>query len=79
MSVAGQSHAAGSPLEVRAMRSRLVEIWSREGSAEPDCSVIVPVYDGARFLAQSIPAVLAQSDIVCDILISDDCSSDSSL
>jgi GT2 family glycosyltransferase len=69
-----RSHSGGG-----AMRSRLIEVYSREGSAEAECSVIVPVYNGARFLADSIAAVFAQTDIICDILMSDDCSEDGSL
>jgi hypothetical protein len=62
-----------------AMRSRLVEVYSQERSARAECSVIVPAYNGARFLADAIPSVLGQTDIACDILISDDCSEDGSL
>jgi hypothetical protein len=61
------------------MRSHLIEVYSQERSAKAECSIVVPVYNGARFLSDSIPSVLGQSDIVCDILISDDCSDDGSL
>jgi hypothetical protein len=61
------------------MRSRLVEVYAQERSGGADCSIVVPIYNGARFLRRSIPAVLGQADIVCDILISDDCSEDGSL
>ncbi len=62
-----------------AMRSQLIEVYSQERSAPCDCSVVVPVYNGTPFLGKSIPAVLGQTDVVCDIVISDDCSSDGSL
>jgi hypothetical protein len=69
----------GNVLDTSAMRSNLIEVYSQERSNAVECSVIVPIYNGARFLSDSIPAVLGQSDIICDILISDDCSEDGSL
>ena len=61
------------------MRSHLIEVYSQERSAEADCSIVVPIYNGSRFLPDSIPSVLGQDEIICDILISDDCSEDGSL
>lgn len=62
-----------------AMRSHLIEVYSQERSAVAECSIVVPVFNGTQFLAESIPSVLGQADIACDILISDDCSDDGSL
>lgn len=61
------------------MRSHLIEVYSQERSAEAECSIVVPIYNGSRFLPDSIPSVLGQDEIICDILISDDCSEDGSL
>lgn len=74
-----QAPVREAALDTSAMRSQLVEIWSREHSDAAECSLIVPIYNGARFLSESLPAVLGQAGIVCDILISDDCSEDGSL
>jgi glycosyltransferase involved in cell wall biosynthesis len=59
--------------------TRLVEVYAQSRGASFDCSIIVPVFDGARFLAECIPSVLGQAGVTCDILISDDCSEDGSL
>src|SRR5262245_20708257 len=61
------------------MRSHLIEVYSQERSAEAECSIVVPIYNGSRFLPDSIPSVLGQDEIICDILLSDDCSEDGSL
>lgn len=61
------------------MRSRLIEVYEQVRPERPDCSVVVPVYNGARFLRESLAAVLAQRGVTCEILISDDCSDDGSL
>ena len=41
-------------------------------------AVIIPVYNGAAFLAEAIDSVLAQSDLALDILVVDDGSTDES-
>ena len=61
------------------MRSRLIEVYEQERPGAQDCSIVVPVYNGARFLRESLGAVLAQSGVTCDIIISDDGSDDGSL
>lgn len=61
------------------MRSRLIEVYAQDRGGRPDCSVAVPVYNGAPFLRDSIGSVLNQSEATCDILISDDGSDDGSL
>lgn len=61
------------------MRSRLIEVYDQERPGPFDCSIAVPVYNGAEFLAEAIASVLAQTAVVCDIVISDDGSQDGSL
>jgi hypothetical protein len=61
------------------MRSRLIEVYEQVRPEAPDCSIVVPVYNGARFLPESLGAVLAQRGVTCDIVISDDGSDDGSL
>ncbi len=61
------------------MRSQLIEVYEQVRPETPDCSIVVPVYNGARFLPESLAAVLAQRGVTCEILISDDCSDDGSL
>lgn len=41
-------------------------------------AVIIPVYNGAAFLAEAIDSVLAQNDLALDILVVDDGSNDES-
>ena len=45
---------------------------------QPLVSIVLPVYNGERFLRQSIDSVLAQSYQNWELLILDDCSTDSS-
>ena len=61
------------------MRSELVEVHEQARPGTPDCSIVVPVFNGAAFLRESLPAVLGQTGLVCEILVSDDCSTDGSL
>jgi len=46
---------------------------------KPKISIVLPVYNGARFLRQSIESVLAQSVQDWELIIVDDCSTDDSL
>ena len=41
-------------------------------------SVVIPVRDGARYLAEAIESVLAQVDVAVDVVVVDDGSTDSS-
>jgi glycosyltransferase involved in cell wall biosynthesis len=61
------------------MRSHLIEVYAQERPGPFDCSIVVPIYNGSRFLDRAIPSVLQQAGIACDIVISDDCSDDGSL
>lgn len=49
---------------------------SSQGRAAPPLTVGLPVYNGARYLAQSIDSLLAQSYTDFDLVISDNASSD---
>jgi len=60
------------------MKNRLIEVHGQERAGPFDCSIAVPVYNGADFLADALAAVFDQRDVTCDIVISDDCSSDDS-
>lgn len=44
----------------------------------PKVSVLVPVFNGEPFLAECLDSILAQDFADCEILISDDCSTDGS-
>ncbi|HAK64115.1 MAG TPA: glycosyltransferase family 2 protein, partial [Alphaproteobacteria bacterium] len=46
-------------------------------AAEPAISIGVPVYNGAAHLAQALQSLLSQSFGDFEIIISDNCSSDS--
>lgn len=48
-------------------------------SDRPLVSVLLPVYNGARFLGEAIESILAQSHENFELLIADDCSGDDSL
>jgi glycosyltransferase involved in cell wall biosynthesis len=48
-------------------------------SSAPRVSVLMPVYDGERFLAEAIESVLAQSYTAFELLVVDDGSRDASL
>jgi hypothetical protein len=61
------------------MRSRLVEVYAQERAGRARCSIVVPVYNGARFLDAAIASVLGQTGVICEIVISDDYSEDGSL
>jgi glycosyltransferase involved in cell wall biosynthesis len=46
------------------------------GSDQPQISVVMPVYNCEEFVADAVASVLAQQDVVAEILISDDASTD---
>ncbi|MCB1501520.1 MAG: glycosyltransferase [Bauldia sp.] len=60
------------------MNSHLIEVHGQERAGPFDCSIAVPVYNGARFLHDALASVFDQKDVSCDVIISDDCSSDDS-
>jgi len=45
----------------------------------PKVSVCIPLYNGVRYLEKTLDSVISQQDVVLDIVISDDDSSDGSL
>lgn len=47
-----------------------------QGSELPEISVVMPVYNCEEFVADAVVSVLAQQDVVAEILISDDASTD---
>ena len=47
-------------------------------SNRPTASIIIPCYNGERFLAQAIDAALAQTYSQCEVIVVDDGSSDGS-
>ncbi len=49
---------------------------SSEGGTGPKVSIIVPVYNGAKTLENTLDGLLAQSWINLEILVVDDCSTD---
>jgi glycosyltransferase involved in cell wall biosynthesis len=46
------------------------------GRGEPQVSVLVPIFRQNEFLTEALSSVLNQSDVICEILVSDDCSGD---
>ncbi len=47
-----------------------------EPSHVPDCSIIIPVWNGADFIQTAIKSALAQVDISVEVLVVDDASTD---
>ena len=43
---------------------------------KPDISVIIPVYNGKRFIEEAIHSALSQTDVNLEVLVIDDCSND---
>lgn len=56
-----------------------VNITSYSATEMPKMSVVLPVYNGGEYLKQSLRSVLNQDLLDFEILIIDDCSTDSSL
>jgi glycosyltransferase involved in cell wall biosynthesis len=55
-----------------------VETLPQPKSADALISVMIPVYNGERYLARTLDAVLAQTDGHFELICIDDCSSDAS-
>lgn len=51
----------------------------RHPVAPPEISILMPVYRQERWVGRAVRSVLAQRDVVADILISDDASDDATL
>ena len=45
----------------------------------PKFSIVLPTYNGARYLARSIESVLAQTETDWELIIVNDCSVDNTL
>jgi hypothetical protein len=58
---------------------QLAQLYERRQPGALDCSVLFTVWNGARFVEETLPSVLAQEGVRAEILVSDDCSSDDSL
>lgn len=58
---------------------QLAKLFERRGQGPLDCSILYPAWNGAEFIRESLPSVLAQQDVRAEILVSDDCSDDASL
>ena len=43
---------------------------------KPDISVIIPVYNGGRFIADAVNSALSQTGVSFEVLVVDDCSED---
>jgi len=43
---------------------------------KPDISVIIPVYNGSRFIADAVNSALSQTGVNFEVLVIDDCSED---
>ena len=46
------------------------------GSGQPEISIVVPIYNCERFVAEAVDSLLAQQGVIAEILISDDASTD---
>lgn len=58
-----------------------VQAGTRQGAcaaSELEVSVVVPVYNAERHLAETIASVLAQQDVSLELIVVDDCSTDGS-
>lgn len=47
-----------------------------QGTEPPEISVVMPIYNCEEFVADAVASVLAQQEVVAEILISDDASAD---
>jgi hypothetical protein len=57
----------------------LARLFERTRGEPVECSILFPVWNGAKFLDESLPSVLKQQQVRAEIIVSDDCSSDESL
>ena len=58
-------------------KDRFVEI--RPADAEPEISILMPLYNQRKYVGAAISSVLAQDGVVAEIVISDDASTDGTL
>lgn len=57
----------------------LLLLSEKRADSTPQATVLMPLYDSATMVAESIASVLTQSGCVLDVIISDDCSEDDTL
>jgi len=57
----------------------LATLFERTHPGALDCSILFPVWNGAKFLDESLASVLKQEKVRAEIIVSDDCSSDASV
>ena len=53
---------------------RFVEFWPGVGT--PEVSILMPIFQQSMFVRESVRSILAQEDVVAEIIISDDASWD---
>ncbi len=47
------------------------------GKSQPTVSVVMATYNGEKYIREQIDSILNQSYPICELIIQDDCSTDS--
>ena len=47
-----------------------------QGSGQPEISVVMPIYNCEEFVASAVTSILSQQEVIAEIIISDDASTD---
>jgi hypothetical protein len=68
--------ARGRLRAARDVRDQFVDAWVP--ATLPEVTVLMPIFQQERFVAEAVTSILEQRDIACEILICDDNSSDRS-
>ncbi len=66
--------ARGRRRAARDVRDQFVDVWVP--ATVPDVTVLMPIFQQERFVAEAVTSILEQRDIACEVLICDDNSSD---